>query len=50
MTTSETDIIFAGSHEERLQQVRKLQMEINRLREVVSDQFAAQVSSACHVQ
>ena len=39
-----------GQWEERLEQVRRLQGEVERLREVITDQFATQVATACNVQ
>lgn len=46
----DSDLGWEGSYEAKLEQVRRLQAEVERLRTIISDQFANQVSSACYVQ
>ena len=47
----ETDSLASGGgFESQLEQVRRLQAEVERLRTVVSDQFATQVCTSCNVQ
>lgn len=45
-----SDVILECSIGDKLIQVKKLKEKIDQLRELVSDQFASQVSNACHVQ
>ena len=49
-STIDMDLAWEGSYEAKLEQVRRLQAEVERLRTIISDQFANQVSSACSVQ
>lgn len=44
------DVILECSIGDKLMQVKKLKEKIDQLRELISDQFASQVSNACHVQ
>ena len=47
----ETDSLAYGEgFESQLERVRWLQAEVERLRTVVSDQFATQVCTSCNVQ
>ena len=45
-----SDVILECSIGDKLMQVKKLKQKIDQLRELISDQFASQVSNACHVQ
>ena len=47
---AEVELGWEGGYESQLEQVRRLRAEVERLRTVVSDQFATQVSNACNVQ
>ena len=49
-SAGEAELAWERGYESQLEQVRRLQAEVERLRTVVSDQFATQVSSACNVQ
>ena len=44
----ELDLEFSVRH--KLAEVKHLTATVNRLREVVSEQFASRASNACHVQ
>jgi len=48
--TSVTDLAFSEGPDSQLEQVKKLRTDVNSLRELVSEQLAVQVSSACHIQ
>ena len=48
--SSDLDLSLEGGLEARLEQVKQLREKIEKLRTVVSEHFASQLSSACNVQ
>ena len=45
-----SDVTLECSIGDNMMKVKKLKGKIDQLRELISDQFASQVSNACHVQ
>ena len=47
---SDLELTIDCSVGDKLMQVKRLKTKIDQLRELVSEQFASQVSNTCHVQ
>lgn len=48
--SSDIELAFECDVRDKLMEVRHLKAKIKQLRERMSEQFASQVSKACHVQ
>lgn len=49
-TSSEVSLASEDGIGDKLVHIKQLRAKVDRLRELVSEQFASQVSNACHVQ